>query len=172
MKTRRWLVRLLEVALCLFPLSGFAASLDLKTGSWEVMMATTVTGVPIPQDALAKMPPDQHAKFEEAMKARAGKVNTSTMHTCVTKEDLDRGDLMKSERENCTRKVIDQSARRFEVEESCAAPEPSQTHMTFDSKSPDAYNAIIERSQGEGGKVHIELNGHWVEAKCAADDED
>ena len=113
MKTRRWLM----FVSCVFPLSGFAATLDLKPGSWEVVMATSVAGLPIPQDALAKMPPDQRAKFEEAMKARAGKVNTSTMHTCVTKEDLDRGDLMKSERDNCTRKVIDQSARRFEVEE-------------------------------------------------------
>ena len=171
MKTRRWLIRLLEVALCVFPVSGFAASLDLKPGNWEVVMATTVVGVPIPQDALAKMPPDQRAKFEEAMKARAGKVNTSTMHTCVTKEDLDRGDLMKSERENCTRKVIDQSARRFEVEESCAPPEPSQTHMTFDAKSPEAYTATIDRG-AEGGKVHIELTGHWLETTCAPDDED
>jgi hypothetical protein len=167
MKTRRWLMFMS----CVFPLSGFAATLDLKPGSWEVVMATSVAGLPIPQDALAKMPPDQRAKVEEAMKARAGKVNTSTMHTCVTKEDLDRGDLMKSERDNCTRKVINQSARRFEVEETCAAPDPSQTHMTFDSKSSESYTATIERSQGEAGKVHIELTGHWVETKCA-DDED
>ena len=50
------------------------------------------------------------------MKARAGKVNATTSRTCVTKEDLDRGDLLKGERENCSRKVIE-TARRFEVEE-------------------------------------------------------
>ena len=169
MSTRRFLALLLFV----FPCVGFAiTALDIRIGTWEVVMSTKIVGLPIPQDALAKMPPDQRAKFEEAMKARAGRVNTNTSRTCVTKDDLDRGDLLKSERENCTRKVINQTARHFEVEETCAAPEPSETHMTFDSKSPETYAATIERSQGEGGQVQVDLSGRWIEAKCAAEDED
>ena len=164
--------RMLVVALCVFPCGGFAASLDLRPGAWEVVMATTITGVPIPQEALAKMPPDQRAKFEEAVKARAGKVNTHTIHSCLTQEDLDRGDLMESERENCSRNVIEQTPRRLEVDETCAAPEPSKTHMTFAAKSPESYTATIERSPGEGGKVQVELTGRWVATKCAPDDDD
>jgi hypothetical protein len=168
MNVRRWLV----VASCAFPLSALAAPLDLRPGNWEVTMATQVADLPIPQDTLATMPPDQRAKFDAAVKAREGKVNTTTMQACVTKEDLERGDLMKSERENCSRKIIEQTARRFEVEESCSAPDPSQTHMTFDAKSPEAYTATIARSRGEGGRAHIELTGRWLDAKCAPDDED
>jgi hypothetical protein len=172
MKTPRLLVRLLVVASSAFPAGAFAVSLDLRPGAWEVVMATSVAGLPIPQEALAKMPPDQRAKFDEAMKARAGKVNTTTMHNCVTQEDLDRGDLMENERENCSRNVIEQSARGFEVEETCTGADPSKTHMTFAAKSREAYTATIERSQGEAGKVHVEMTGRWVESKCAPEDED
>ncbi len=171
MKTPRLLVRLMVIALCVVPCGAFAAALDLRPGAWEVVMATSVAGLPIPQEALAKMPPEERAKFEEAMKARLGKVNTTTMHNCVTQEDLDRGDLMENERENCARNVIEKSARHFEVEETCTGSDPSKTHMTFAASSREAYTATIERSQGEGGKVHVEMTGRWIESKCVADDD-
>ena len=44
--------------------------------------------------------------------------------------------------------------------------------QVLDAKSPEAYTAKIDRSRGEGGKVHIELTGRWLDAKCAPDDED
>jgi len=164
--------RLLLLALVVLPLHGHAEALDLKTGAWQIEMSTTVAGMPIPEASLAQMPAAQRAKVEESMRARAGEVDKQTYRTCLTKEDVDRGDLFESEDENCKRKVIEQTSRRFDIEETCGAPEPSTTHMTFATESPESYTATMDRTEGEGGRVHVEMNGSWVAAACSEDDED
>ena len=90
-----------------------AEGFDIKTGAWEVTTSTAIAGMPIPKSSLDKMPPEQRAKMEAAMAARAGNTNSHTSTTCVTKQDLDRGQLMKSDDANCTRKVIAQTARHY-----------------------------------------------------------
>ena len=100
------------------------------------------------------------------MRARSGKVKTTTLQSCVTQQDLDRGDLGKSERKNCTRKVITQSPRHMEVEETCAAPEASVGHFKFDAASPEKYTGVIDITQGAGTKVHVEMSGRWLGAAC------
>jgi hypothetical protein len=158
--------RLVSIAaLALTPLS-YAESFDIKTGSWEVTVATAMSGMPIPKDALDKMSPEQRAKMQAAMAARSGKDSSRTLTTCVTKQDLERGQLMKSDDANCTRKVLAQTASRYEMDETCAGAEPSKTHMRFDAKSSESYTAVMDRMQGEGGKVHMEMSGRWLGAVC------
>lgn len=152
-------------AVALAPLSH-AEGFNIRTGAWEVTMASSVSGMPVPKDALSRMPPEQRAKIEAAMAARAGKTNASTSTTCVTKEDLERGQLMKSDDARCTRKVIAQMASRYEMEETCTGPEPSKTHAKFEAQSAERYTAVMDRLQGEGGKVHVEFTGRWLRAAC------
>jgi hypothetical protein len=142
-----------------------AGGFDIKTGAWEVTGSTSMSGMPMPKDALDKMPPAQRARLEAAMAARAGKVTSHTSTTCVTQRDLDRVDLMKSEGANCSRKIISQTARHYEMEETCTAPEPSKTHAKFDAKSAESYSGSIDRMQGSG-KVHVETTGRWLGAVC------
>ena len=149
----------------LSPLSH-AEGFDIKTGAWEVTSATAMSGLPIPKDALDKMPPAQLAKMEAVMAARAGKTNSHTSTTCVTKQDLDRGQLMKSDDANCTRKVLAQTAGRYEMEETCTGLDPSTTHAKFNAKSAESYTAVIDRMQGQGGKVRVEMTGRWKGAAC------
>jgi hypothetical protein len=165
-------IRLFFLVLSVLPLSVHAESLDIKTGLWEIVMSTAVTGVPIPAAALANMPAEQRAKFEASMRARAGKVNTRTFHQCLTKEDIDRNKFIESEQENCKRNIVEQNARRVEVEETCGAPEPTKTHMTYAAKTPENYTTTMDREQGEGGKVHVEMSGRWIAAACSKADED
>jgi hypothetical protein len=143
-----------------------AEGFDIKTGAWEVTLTTAMSGMPIPKDALDKMPPAQRAKMEAMMTARAGKDNIHRSTTCVTKQDLDRGQLLKSEEANCTRKVITQTARHYEMEETCSGAEPSKTHARFDAKSAESYTGSMDRMQGQGGKVHVEMTGRWLGAAC------
>ena len=158
-------------AVTLSPLSH-AGAFDIKTGAWEVTSTTAMSGIPIPKDALDKMPPAQRAKMEAAMAARAGKANSHTSTTCVTKLDLERGQLLKSEDAKCTRIVISQTASRYEMEETCTGPDPSKTHAKFDAKSSESYMAIMDRQQGDGGKVHVEMSGRWLSAACKMGDVD
>ncbi len=106
------------------------------------------------------------------MRARSGKVNTTTEQSCITQQDLDRGFLDKSEQENCTRKVITQSARHLEFEETCTAPEPSVRHAKFDATSSESYTGVFDMTRDQGTKVHIEMSGRWLDATCkeGADD--
>ncbi len=143
-----------------------AEGFDIKTGAWEVKTSTAMSGMPIPKASLEKMPPEQRAKMKSAMAARARDTNSHTSTTCVTKQDLDRGQLMKSDDENCTRKVIAQTARHYEMDETCTGPEPSKTHARFDAKSAESYSGVMDRVQGEGGKVHVEMTGRWLGAAC------
>ncbi len=166
------LTRLVAFAACVVPLYVLGAdSFDIKAGAWDVTMSTSFAGMPVPQEALAKMPPDQRAKIEAMIQARAGKVQTHTYRTCVTAEDLDRNALMKSESPGCKRNVITKTASVLELEETCGAPEPSQTHATFQASSPAAYTANVVRTMGKGGEVHIDMKGKWIAAACSKGDD-
>jgi hypothetical protein len=107
-----------------------AETLDVRTGFWELTTTTTVAGMVIPKEALEGMTPDQHVKIEAAMRARAGKATTHTSTDCLMQQELDRSQLANSENPKCTRKVIAQTARHLEVEESWPAPKSSKTHFS------------------------------------------
>jgi hypothetical protein len=154
------------VVLAALPLTGRADKLDVRTGAWEVTVTTTSAGIPIPADALAKMPPEQRARIEAMMGARAGKPNTRTLHSCVTPQDIDRGEMLGKDKEkNCTRKITAQTARHYEFDEVCTAPEPRKMHAKFDAQSAEKYSASFDGTQGEG-KVHVEMQGRWIGAVC------
>jgi hypothetical protein len=153
------------------PLIGRADTLDIKTGAWEVTTSTAMAGMMMPKDELAKMPAAQRAQFEKMMAARAGKVNTHTYSACVTPQDLARGNLTeKDKQKNCNRNVISQTARHFEFQEVCAAPESSKTHATFDAPTHESYTASMDMEQNDG-KVHVDMRGRWIGPTCKKGDE-
>ena len=79
--------------------SAGAESFNAKPGAWELNFTTLTTGMLIPPDVLAKMPPEQRAKIEQSMQARSGKPRTHASKTCVTQEDLDQNRIIKKEEE-------------------------------------------------------------------------
>lgn len=151
-------------AAALIPLAH-SEGFDIKTGAWAVTTSTAMSGMPIPKASLDRMPPEQRAKIEAMMAARGGKVNSHTSTHCVTKADLDRGQWMKPGDANCTRKLISQTARRYEMEEKCAGEQPSTTHGKFEATSAESYTGSVDRTQG-AGKVHVEMSGRWLSATC------
>ncbi|HQZ39651.1 MAG TPA: DUF3617 domain-containing protein [Vicinamibacterales bacterium] len=163
---------LAALVLAALPFATQAETLDIKTGAWEITTKTLIAGMQIPQEAMANMPAAQRARIEEAMRARAGKVNTTTYQSCVTQQDLDRGNLGNSEQKNCTRKVVTQSARHLELEETCGAPEPSAGHFKVDTTSPENFTGVFDMTPNQGTKVHVEMSGRWLGATCkeGADD--
>jgi hypothetical protein len=152
------------------PLHALAATLDAKTGEWEMTTTTVTTGMPIPEEALARMPPDRRAKIEAALQARAGKPTTHVAKRCITKEDLDSDQVIKSSDEgNCKRKILSKSANRMELEQTCGMPHPSTSTAIIEAKSPESLVANIDvKMQGSAnGKVHVDIKGHWLGASCA-----
>jgi hypothetical protein len=153
------------LVLTALPLVSQAATLDIKTGAWEVTTTTAMSGMPMPKEALAKMPPEQRAKVEASMRAQAGQGKPQTSRSCVTREDLDRGQLGHSDKPNCKRKVITQNAGHLEMEEVCTGPEPSKSHFKFDATSNERYTGSIDMLRGDS-KVHVDLSGRWLSATC------
>lgn len=148
------------------PLSSRAESFDVKTGSWEVTTTTAVEGMPVPKKVLDDMPPVQRAKMEQMMRARAAKPQTHTVRQCLTKEDLDRSRLHTSDNPKCASNVISQSARRLEAEVTCPPPEASKMHLKYDAISVESFVGSMDRVQGEGGKIHVDVKGRWLAAVC------
>ncbi len=83
----------LPLTAALFCTAGWAADMtpmNVKTGQCESTITSETSGqLPIPQEMLDKLTPEQRAKMEAAMKARGGQGDcTTTYKRCVTNEDL------------------------------------------------------------------------------------
>lgn len=149
---------------------ALADSFNAKPGSWEMTITTLTTGMPAPPDMLAKMSTEQRAKFETMMQARAGKPSTHVYPSCLTQKDLDEDRIIKKSdgEDQCTQQIITKSAHRLVIEKTCPAPRGSTSKMTVEAKTPEHIVASIDMVQeGAGGKVHVDMKGHWLGASCA-----
>src|SRR5437868_8630402 len=84
--------------------------LNVKTGEWESTLTNETTGqLPVPQEMIDKMTPEQRARMEAMMKARGiqGPRTTVTKH-CVKKEDLDKP--FGSDNKSCKQTLVTSSA--------------------------------------------------------------
>lgn len=152
-------------AACILVLSASAAhaeSFDAKPGAWE--MTTTMTGVTIPPEALARMPPERRAMIEKRMAdGRAPDVRKS----CVKKEDLDQDRFMQSTDASCTVKTVSRTSTKLVMATTCTGERASTGTMTFEAKSPESVVGSIDQERGDGSKFHIGIVGRWLGASCA-----
>ncbi len=115
------------------------------------------------------MPPEQRAKVEEGMKARAGRPLTITQKTCITQENLDQDRILRAlKAENqCTRQVVSRTATQLVLEQTCPEPDASTSKMTVEARTPETLSASIVRVRGDGkGKVDIDVKGAWLGESC------
>jgi Protein of unknown function (DUF3617) len=151
------------------PMYALADSLNVKTGAWEMTTTTLMTGMPVPAEAMANMPPEQRAKIEKAMQARADKPSTHLTKSCVTKTDLDQDRMLRSDdEEQCTRKVTSKSATKIVYEQTCAAPHASTSTVMIEAKTSESIVVSMDMVHGgASGKVHVDIKGRWLGASCA-----
>jgi len=138
-----------------------AQSLNAKPGAWEMTVKTNLDGSSIPPDALAKMPPERRAMIEKMMADGRSSVTKS----CVKKEDLDSGRFGRQQREGCTVDVVTKTATKLVANTSCASPKTTGT-MSFEAKDPEHVVGVIEQSRESGGRIRIDIAGHWLSASC------
>lgn len=159
------------VALAILPAS--AETLNVKTGAWEMTTTTLITGMPASPDALAQMPPEQRAKVEAALAARAGKPSVHVSKSCVTREDLEQDNMIKSDDPACRKEVLSRSAAKLVVTETCSAPHASTSNVIIEAKTPENVVANMDMTQtGASGKIHVDVDGRWLGASCAGIERD
>ena len=165
--------------LILAPTAAIAANtpLNVKSGMWEETRQTESSGVPpIPQSVLDTMPPEQRAKMEAMMKARAAgpHLTSKVVRTCMTKEELNRP-FMPDDIKECTHRVINSNGSIMEIEAQCMQDGVVKATMSmrFEASSPERVTGIstfksMSPTQGDGRSMTLttRINARWLGADC------
>ena len=147
--------------------------LNVKTGEWETTVTGESTGqLPIPQEMLDKLTPDQRAKMEAAMKGRglAGARPTDSKG-CVRKEDLDKPFGNDGERKTCKMNIVTSSSTRQEIHMECENGANKQTG-TLKLEAVDSGNVkgSLQMTMSNGGRtmnVNSNFSAKWLGPVCS-----
>ena len=145
--------------------------LNIKTGLWQITMTTAVSGLPpMPADVLARMSPEQRAKFEAAMKKRAsGPPKTRTYNSCVTKEKLNK-DPFSDEKRSCTGTVLKSTGSMIEIREVCEV-DGVKSDITMQIEALNSENTkgsghVTAAGGARSMNVSTNFTGKWIGAVC------
>jgi hypothetical protein len=150
----------LAVAAALASTSANAQSFGAKPGAWETTV--TMSGMTIPPEVLAKMPPDRRAIVEQQLSANNGQATVSK--ACITKEDLSKG-FMPNPNSSCTVQTVSQTSTKLVMNTTCTAPVASTGTMSWEAKTPESVVGNVDQD-ASGRKVHINIVGKWLGSSC------
>lgn len=149
------------------------AQLNVKLGLWEITTHPQMSGtMPISDEDLQKLPPDQRARLQvmmQAAMARAAKPRI--FKECMTPEKRARGfNAGDNEDGSCTTTVVTNTAAEFDARHECTGADRQQlTTVHFKIASSDqiagTVNAVITRA-GKTMTVNATLEGKWLGADC------
>lgn len=152
------------------PPLALADTLNAKPGAWEMTFTSQSSGSLVPADVLAKMPPEQRARVEQSMQARAGKPRIHSVKSCVTKEDLDQDRIIKDSDDDepgCKTSVVSKSAAKLVLTRTCPSPHASTSQVTVEAQTPESLVGSMDTDRPQAGKVHLDFKGRWIGASCA-----
>ncbi len=146
---------------------------NIKPGLWEVSVSPKMSGeMPIPEDQLAKMTPEQRARLEAAMKNAGGKPHI--YKECMTPEKIAKGFEMDrgADSASCKRNVISSTSSELTLHDDCNDPKrKSSTDVHFEikgGKQMDGKVHIVVTQSGKSMTVDSTLSGKWLSASCGS----
>ncbi|MGH6726583.1 MAG: DUF3617 domain-containing protein [Pseudolabrys sp.] len=160
---------------CALALTAQAASatLNLRPGLWEMTTSGEASGAPpIPEELLARLPPERRAKLQAAMAAsmaRAGAPHASKQ--CITRQSLQRGiKIDDSGERNCHPTVISSTASVMDMRIECkSAKQAASGTIHFQTAGPEAVNGTVHMAIGNGDHrmaMKRVISGKWLGADC------
>jgi hypothetical protein len=149
---------------------------NIKPGLWEVTTNPKMSGeMPIPEEQLAKMTPEQRTRLEAAMKAGMLNGNKPRVYKdCMTPEKIARGFEMDrgADEASCKRNVVSSSASELTLHDECDnAKRKSVTDVHFEIKGGTRMNGkinVVITSSGKTMTVVSTVQGKWLGASCGA----
>lgn len=150
----------LAVAAATMSMSTHAQSFGAKPGAWETTV--TMSGMTIPPEVLAKMPPDRRAIVEQQLSANGGQ--STVRKSCITKEDLAKG-FNPNPNSSCTVQTVSQTSTKLVMTTSCTAPVASTGTMSWEAKTPESVVGNVDQD-ASGRKIHINIVGKWLGSSC------
>ncbi len=167
-------VKKVAVAVLLFSSAAWAQEklqpLNVKTGLWESTSTTTTSGqMPIPAESLAKLSPEQRAKFEARMKANsAPKAHTFTKKSCETKGKL--AEQPFNDRKECKQTVVTSNAKNAEIKVSCQFDDVRSTGtMKIDVLNSESVKGSGQMTSNGGGHtmtLNTSFSAKWLGPSC------
>ena len=87
--------------------------LNLRLGLWQMTYTTDrIATVSIPPELLAKLTPEQRARTEARLKARAAQApRTQTKRFCLTEEKLNKAIFDENDNQSCQRTIVASSSK-------------------------------------------------------------
>jgi hypothetical protein len=146
---------------------------NIKPGLWEITTNPKLSGeMPIPDDQLAKMTPEQRARLEAAMKANSDKPRI--YKECMTPEKIARGFAMDhgADEASCKRNVVASSANELTLHDVCDTPRrKTVTDVHFEIKSGTRMTGkinVVLTSSGKTMTVDSSVQGKWLDGSCGS----
>jgi hypothetical protein len=155
---------------CAVTLAAQNTPLNVKTGEWEATITNDTNGqLPVPQEMIDKMTPEQRARMEAMMKAR-GMQGPRTMVNkhCVKKEDLDKP--FGNDDKTCKRTILTSSATKQEIHMECEMGGGKQVGtLKFEAVDSSTVKGSMQMTASNGGRtmnVNSTFSAKWLGPAC------
>jgi Protein of unknown function (DUF3617) len=153
--------------------AGDTPQLNVKLGLWEIVTHPQVSGnLPITDEQLQKLPPEQRAKFEAAMQAAIARgARPRVFKECMTAEKRSRGfNAGTDQSKNCQTTLVTNTPSEFESHRECSTDDGKQsTSVHFRIAGPNEVSGTVNSLISHGGKtmtVNGTMQGKWLGADC------
>jgi len=163
---------------CLLTSTALAENLRLKPGLWQITSTREGSGAPaIPAEkqaqmkqAMEKMPPEQRARMEAAMRG-AGGAPTVTQ-SCVLADDLKKPMTFGGDQPSCKRTMLTSTGSTQEVQVDCETNGRTSTSVfKITAADMEHWNATLDINMNlpQGGSVmKTRMAGKWMSSDCGS----
>lgn len=159
---------------CILVSADKAQPLNVKLGLWEMTGTGDSNSGPsqssIAPGLLAKMTPEQRARAEAKLKARAAQTpRIDTKRFCLTQERLDSGALSGESNNLCQRVIVNSTSKAVQVREECEDNGVKRTlDGHFEALDPEAMKGSLKIKVGGNNTkmVNVEVAMKWIGADC------
>ena len=162
---------------CAMTIAAHAADpikLDIKPGLWQVTRIPQISGqMPIPEEQLAKLTPEQRSKLEAAMQAGLNSARKTRVYKeCMTQEKISRGlDLDKKELDaSCKRTVLASTPTELKMHDECTHSNGKSiidVHIQVSNQTKmDGTVDVVMHSGAQNMKATNTLTGRWIAPDC------
>jgi len=148
---------------------------DVKLGLWESSETTTVHGrMSMPEGLLARLTPEQRAKLEARSNAgSSGRTTTKTWRSCLTRQDLDAGDLYERKDLDCKRKILNSTGKQLDAQWDCTSTDGWRLQGTahLDVLTPASvrwtiHGTVAADGGGEPMVSDSKVAARWIGSSC------
>lgn len=152
--------------------------MNVRTGLWQSTSTMTVTGgLGLPPSLLAKMTPEQKAKYEAAMQAQSGgHTSTHTNKGCLTQKDLTTDPFAQKDSSDehiqCHGTLLSSTRTDIVLQESCSGEASMAYTMKIHAVDQEHATGTGTGTATMGGHTmnsSVKFQSTWIDATCPAD---